>query len=242
MTQLVGRFVELACPSSSLEETKIYGIWFSSLRIGRCEIMSMGLISAARTSSLHHVIDWTRGWTRKAHPLSPFLIPFTTSLTPRLTWRAFEAVTEYKSATHMPDHGQMKGPFLIVLCNFLTNFFCASGCARGDKSSRAMTTSSFSFSFLDFFGDCYTRNCWTTSGGRNSWVTHLLFVVLLHVDILANLLSLLFWFVFCHIDWFVERTGGQMKVGWRQMVWLDFQEILVTWCDKEKLAATTVRS
>ena len=56
MTQLVGRFVELAWPSSSLEETKTYGICASSLSTGRCEMMSIGLISAARIKSLQITI------------------------------------------------------------------------------------------------------------------------------------------------------------------------------------------
>jgi len=34
MTQLVGRFVELACPSSSFEGTKTYGMCASSLKTG----------------------------------------------------------------------------------------------------------------------------------------------------------------------------------------------------------------
>jgi len=48
MTQLVGLFVDAACPSSSLDATKIYGIERSSLKQGRCEMMSIGLMSAAR--------------------------------------------------------------------------------------------------------------------------------------------------------------------------------------------------
>jgi hypothetical protein len=52
MTQLVGRFVELACPNSSLEGTKTYGICASSLSTGRCEMMSIGLISPARIRRL----------------------------------------------------------------------------------------------------------------------------------------------------------------------------------------------
>jgi hypothetical protein len=52
ITQLVGRFVELAWPSSSFEVTKMYGMDASSLKTGRCEMMSIGLMSAARTSNL----------------------------------------------------------------------------------------------------------------------------------------------------------------------------------------------
>jgi len=52
MTQLVGRFVALAWPSSSFEGTKMYGICASSHMTGRCEMMSMGVISAARIKML----------------------------------------------------------------------------------------------------------------------------------------------------------------------------------------------
>lgn len=52
MTQLVGRFVELACPSSSLDATNTYGICASSESTGRWDMMSIGFMSAARTSNL----------------------------------------------------------------------------------------------------------------------------------------------------------------------------------------------
>lgn len=52
MTQLVGRFVALAWPSPSFEGTKTYGICASSHITGRCEMMSMGVISAARIKIL----------------------------------------------------------------------------------------------------------------------------------------------------------------------------------------------
>jgi len=57
ITQLVGLFVDAACPSSSLEATKIYGIECSSLKPGRCEMMSIGLISAARIRILVRVVQ-----------------------------------------------------------------------------------------------------------------------------------------------------------------------------------------
>lgn len=40
---------------------------------------------------------------------------------------------------------QDRAPFLIVLCSFFSNFFCARGCAMGERSSRGMVISSFSF-------------------------------------------------------------------------------------------------
>ena len=88
MTQLVGRFVALAWPSSSFEGTKTYGICASSHMTGKCEMMSMGVISAARIRMLR--FEWLRVFGEKldglgAHPFSPFLIPFTTSFTPRFT-------------------------------------------------------------------------------------------------------------------------------------------------------------
>ena len=56
MTQLVGLFVDAACPSSCLDATKIYGIECSSLKPGRCEMMSIGLMSAARMRILMRVV------------------------------------------------------------------------------------------------------------------------------------------------------------------------------------------
>ena len=52
ITQLVGRFVALACPSSSLEGTNTYGMPASSAITGKWEMMSMGVMSAARMRSL----------------------------------------------------------------------------------------------------------------------------------------------------------------------------------------------
>lgn len=52
MTQLVGRFVALEWPSSSFEGTKTYGIRASSHMTGKCEMISMGVISAARIKML----------------------------------------------------------------------------------------------------------------------------------------------------------------------------------------------
>jgi len=52
ITQLVGLFVELAWPSSSLEETNTYGIDASSASRGKGDIMSIGVMSPARTRIL----------------------------------------------------------------------------------------------------------------------------------------------------------------------------------------------
>ena len=96
MTQLVGLFVDAACPSSSLDATNIYGIECSSLKPGRCEIMSIGLISAARIRILVRVrsvmsYNFT-GCKSGPYPFSPFRIPFTTSFTPRFTCLHLDAI------------------------------------------------------------------------------------------------------------------------------------------------------
>ena len=87
MTQLVGRFVALAWPSASFEGTKMYGISASSHMTGRCEMMSMGVMSAARIKILKFERLVVKGKLDElgTHPFSPFLIPFTTSFTPRFT-------------------------------------------------------------------------------------------------------------------------------------------------------------
>jgi hypothetical protein len=44
----------------------------------------------------------------------------------------------------------------MILCSFFTNFFCAKGCAKGDRSSTRMIISSFSF--FAFLGDYNDEN------------------------------------------------------------------------------------
>ena len=79
------------------------------------------------------------------HPFSPFRIPFTTSLTPRFTCRDFDA---RKSQYVQGKTRSWYAPFFTVLCSFFKSFFCANGCAIGDKSSTGIT-----ISFSSFFDD-----------------------------------------------------------------------------------------
>lgn len=76
ITQEVGRLVAPAEPRSSFDGMKTYGTLESSHNTGKWEMTSPGEISPAMTTA----------------PFSPFLRAFTTSLTPRRTCFAFDAV------------------------------------------------------------------------------------------------------------------------------------------------------
>ena len=84
------------------------------------------------------VLGW---WT---YPFSPLRIAFTTSFTPRFTCLCFEATALFKPSRQFNSE-EKNAPFLIVLCSFFSIFFCARGCAIGERSSKGMTISSFSF-------------------------------------------------------------------------------------------------
>lgn len=84
--------------------------------------------------------------------MSPFLIPFTTSFTPLFTCRAFDADNICSLGEHRHAYAS-HAPFFIVLCSFFNSFFCASGCAIGDRSSTGVRISSLDLSFFDFLGD-----------------------------------------------------------------------------------------
>lgn len=77
MTALVGRLVAPAMPSSAREETKMYGMPWSSQRTGICEMTSMGEMSPARTTiPLEDEATLAAG-------MGDFRTALTTSLTPR---------------------------------------------------------------------------------------------------------------------------------------------------------------
>jgi len=88
----------------------------------------------------------------ETYPLSPFLIPFTTSFTPLFTCRAFDADNICLLGEQGHEYAS-HAPFFIGLCSFFSSFFCASGFAIGDRSSTGVRISSLDLSFFDFLGD-----------------------------------------------------------------------------------------
>lgn len=119
------------------------------------------------------------------HPFSPFRIPFTTSFTPRLTCRDLEAVVQRSVSRCKEMYIDRYQPFLIVLCSFFTSFFCARGCARGERSSGLITFSSFSF--FAFLGDSCACNFQPRRARANHEPTY---ISIRHLHVLDDLLIL----------------------------------------------------
>ena len=73
--------------------------------------MSIGVMSAARTNNLFYASVGNAVLNNEkksfAYPFSPLRMAFATSFTPRLTWRAFEAVQGNELASGRNDDGQL---------------------------------------------------------------------------------------------------------------------------------------
>lgn len=67
-----------------------------------------------------------------------------------------------------------RAPFLIILCIFFNNFFCASGFAIGTKSATSTTTSSssFFFPFFAFFDGFFSGQSYCFQLGKRSRKAH----------------------------------------------------------------------